>query len=755
MFNCSHANKLSLSLRTLQVVQGIKPIIPPKIWSRYGQTRELLPRLYLVRRWHTVRNAPVAQYDYRGAKRKSPLLHRNSNPKDHHSTFPSIASSQPGNGSDVEARLAKLREFYIQQIVQCLPSDLEDKIPSAIRQRRLKYDEWQPHSVKRHGHEENALNNWHTALMMLKTHYVPDKQDPLNEDVGVVRQAYSNKVRSGIKNTTVPPKKPSRWTQRSLIGYILDLANFKPPRPILFEVLPEDAKRQYLASISDVAIAMDKALHDSELRSYMTIDAANIALQYFYNHEMMNRARSLYLRMEYLYLDLTSETWNIMLRASASYKDIYNFSFLLGNMIGRGFRPNSKTWAIFVMALGPVQAKRSTIDAMKARGIMDDASVRRDVATQMVQHEFVDHIARNSNTETFFDLMLEQYGIDWLSTSTGNILISEVIKSAKGNRSVAVLQALKVLYEMKQRSFAANQVTMDILLKECEGASRQKLLVEILSIFENHWGLKPGREAHQRLFNHAWRNKTLNFLRTLWISACLNGFVSFRMQDLVMQSILSNRNETSKPDDPMPFKQIAGWFLVSVDPSKALPGEHSMQWKPEIEERLAVQGILAVKSNLAMAGQGTIIDGLVESLRRALVVDSHWSSQEFWTVRRKQIRLMCQGTQLEINRTLDDGHLGNSSIKRFIDRLERRKRRRLARTMDLRHKAKAKATTGLKISSLAQLSGKARKELTFKLGYARPHCRRRRRFRKEYITRRTIETNYSPSNTARIFRQTV
>ena len=628
----------------------------------------------------------------------------------------SAAKLEFGHESEDDIKRRQDRDSYIKQIAQHLPQEKKENHVPVLKQRRSEFVKWQPPSVKTYGHEGNPFQDWQTALMMLEKHYTPDLKDESHADVALVRQVNSTTSKKGLKSTVVPPGKPHEWTQRSLTAYIQSLVDFRPPRPILFEVLPSDAKRQYLKELSGVADTIESTLHDTELRGCANIDAANIALQFFYDKEMMDRARSLYLRMEYLYLDITTVTWNIILRASASIKDLHNFTFLLDKMIERGFKPNQETWAIFVMALSSVQAKQSTIKSMKTRGIMDDPSARRNVATQMVQAEFIEHFEQNLSSKTFFDKMQDQYGPDWLSTSTGNIIISEVIRSASGNPRLAVVQALRLLYEMKQQSFTANGLTMDLLLREAGRIRQQDVLIEILDIFEKHWGLRPDRQAHQRLFVHAWRKKALNLLRAIWVSACLNGFVSFIMQDLVMKSILSYKGELGLSEQPIPFKHLAGWFLLSVDPSRPLPGENNLHWKPGEEGRLAVQGVLAMKSNLATVGQGHLTHGLTACLRHAFNVDSHWFLQKFWNTRRKQMSLLNKQVHLSITRNLDHKPLLAWSNKRYRDRLARRRSRRLIRALDLRHKKDLGSLSGMKIRSITRLSSRERSELTFRLG---------------------------------------
>ena len=647
------------------------------------------------------------------------------------STLPKILSS---NDKELENDLASNsqrptdRVEYVDRIAHFLPTFLDSNRKSTTRRQQKKIVRWQPPSVTRYLGNFNPLGDWTTGLEILKHFYqAPQNQQETDQNVGFLRQVLPSDRKGGITKTIRPPTRPGTWSPDSLTGYIKDLISFQPPRPILYEVLPEDAKRQNLASVSGTANEMERLLHDPYARQSITVDACNAALQYFYDREMMDRARRVFSRMEHLNLDPTTNTWNIILRACASHKDVHSFTFLLNQMLRRDCSPNPETWVVFVMLQSNEENKRHIVGEMKSLGVMDYPGIRGDVAAQMVQHEYVKHMrSSRRNRRPFLDKMQEEYGQDWLSTSAGNIIISEILKS-KSPKIVSVVHVLRFLYEMKQRSFAANKTTMDMLLKSCEHVGRQDLVIEVLDIFEEHWALKPGRHAHWRLFQFAWRRKRLNLLRTVWISACLNGFVTFEMQDLIFHSLLADE-EAKSSHQPKTFFSLAGWFVLSVDPRKPLPGSAEMRIGPEVTRRPAEIGLLAVKSNLATAGEARLTNGLVVTLRQALEIDSHWARHGFWQAWEKQEALLSDKYQIDLTIRHDFQPLKKSSGIKIRKQVSSRRRRRLKQIVDLRHKTHAKSLTGMKIGSIARMAMRNPSTLRFRF---KPQPQRRRRSTKE------------------------
>ncbi|KAL9125525.1 MAG: hypothetical protein Q9217_005282 [Psora testacea] len=562
------------------------------------------------------------------------------------------------DGLDItsESRLDRDRNRYIEQIVRYLPNRRESNPRFSTTTKRqsghVRGENSGVSSVEGQQDEYNPFLNWKTALAMLKKHYKPQARAVADNAKGIVRQVDHRVSKYGVKQTIRPPEKPTTWTEAALTAYIQDLADFRPPRPILFEVLPTEQKDQKLASIVDVANTMEQTLTDPDLRRYTNIKACNIALQFLYDRSMMTRARRLFSRMEYLCLDTSATTWNIILRACAAQKDLHNFTYLLNEMIVRGFKPDERTWVTFVMVLNSIEAKKAITSIMRRTRIMDSLSIGRDVATQMVRHEFSGHLTQDAKAAPFFTKMGQLYGPDWLSASTGNTLISAVMQTSQGEPIKAVIQALRLLYEMKQHTFKAGGMTMNIFLQKCLHIEEQDLLIEILSIFETHWNLKPDLVAHRTLFELAWRRQRLNMLRVIWISACLNGYVTFRMQDRIMQSLLEKRGSLQISREPTSFDHLVGQFLIGVDHTfKSQLRSDTIHWKPDGEARVADKYVLAVRSNLATAGQGRLKDGIIVQLRLALELDKHWASEGFWTDPKKQAALLKSSVQVHVTRS--------------------------------------------------------------------------------------------------------
>ncbi|KAL9098352.1 MAG: hypothetical protein Q9163_005974 [Psora crenata] len=575
---------------------------------------------------------------------------------------------------------------YIERIAKYLPKDQQTSRKISAMNKPLGHHVGQGHPdgypIDANQIENNPFLDWRTALGFLKRHYKPQATVAMDGVGGIIRKVGHRVTRYGLKQTITPPKKPAEWSEAVLTTYIQGLADFRPPRPILFEVLSTAQKDKNLASIVDVADNMEQILNDPHLRQYLSTRACNIALQFFYDRSMMTRARRLYSRMEYLCLDLSGSTWNIMLRACAGQKDLHNFTYLLQEMILRGFKPDEKTWVTFLMVLNSLEAKKAVVNIMRKAGIMENHWTGRDVANQMVRHEFADHSTRGADGAPFFTKMGQLYGPDWLSTSVGNTLISAVMETSQGQATRAIVQALSLLYESKQYAFEANQVTMHIFLRQCTRVQRQDLIIEILSIFETQWGLKPDQMAHQLLFELAWRRKRLNMLRVIWISACLNGFVTFRMQNRIMQSLLKNTEAVQTLDRPFSFSGLVGRFLVGVERRYQWARGYDLEWK----ERVPATYILALKSNLATAGQGRLTDGLVVQSRLASDVDNHWASADFWSDPQQQTALL--KTSLKINiaspKLEPIGKVHHGKLRR---RIQRRRKGALTRHLDLRHGA--------------------------------------------------------------------
>lgn len=565
-----------------------------------------------------------------------------SEPVSGHVNFKNISIEKDLEISAVKPREALETGRYADQIARFLPSQpSEQERPPTLKR------------TKRHGkHKEDKLlwnkllkdkghfsYDWRIPLSQLERHYNIEKKEPSNERLDLVRQVRISPITYSSRGLPSSLPQPTEWSQTSFTNYVKDLVALKPPRPAVSRLLGLEMNKDGPPTIPQAVGRLQTLLHSPKMRKFLTIEACNIALQFLYDKSMMSKARALYLRMEHLCMEVSTLTFNILLRGSASQKDLHNFAFLLQLMLKRGFRPNEETWVIFLMAIDSKSVRARVVQKMRDRKILEKTSVRRDVVSLIARDEVADFMTTDQNMNKFIDHMDNRYGHGWLSTSSANVILDEV------GKRLSTSDSLQILYQMKQLGLSPNDYTMSTLLYQCLDSRRHDLTIEILDMFERHWYLHPKQTSHEALFIQAWRGRLLNFTKVVWISACIHGFVTYKMQNLVMQSLLfstSLKAYTSSPDRlgnvdarlhsrSETYKRIAGNFIVGVDITeidRKLGKSRSLSEGPKKQPTSCEE--LAVMTNLATAGQGYLRRGLVDLLRDALTLDKAWAAAGLW-----------------------------------------------------------------------------------------------------------------------------
>lgn len=497
--------------------------------------------------------------------------------------------------------------------------------------------------------EESTLDDWRIAYSILCEHYNPHPGAQ-----AAYRRQYSHR-RSRLERQRRLPRQPRIWDCTSLTVYIHELTAYMPPRPILSQLLPSKAKDDRFRSNLDLANVVLSVLRDENLREYVTIEACHVALRFFYQHRFMVHAQDLYMRMEYLKMGVSTETWNIMLEASAVCKDLANFTKFLQGMVRRGFRPDANTWSAFTKVLDSAHIRSLVIRKMKTLGAMKNPNIQRRISSVMIGHHVEEHMQEDGAIDitSLFSEIHDLYGPHWLSTSAGNRVLSKLIRSSKNSKSAGISKALDVLAQMKAYGFTANHKTLGSFLQGCERVLQRDILMQVLVIFQDIWKLRPDLQGHERLFRCAWLHRDVNFLRAIWISACVKGYVTFSMQDRIMQSVLQYSLLSLPDSQAIPFTAMAGWFVLSVNPHGPITGIEQNENILRGKDRQVSQARVALKSNLALVGQASIPPGFLNVLRQALGIDYRWYQQGFWTSRKDQDNLIKDSLRISV---ADMGH---------------------------------------------------------------------------------------------------
>ena len=500
--------------------------------------------------------------------------------------------------------------------------------------------------------------DWRIALSDLQKHYTPEKINEakdidtsvhlpnLNQNAGSHTQGSdsSNEIQSPLRkiNTrshnhrsfrlarNISP--PTEWSQSTLAVYVEALAESQRTQARV--AWAEKPRLKGWVNIEDVVAAFDKVFYSAASQQSLSIEACNTALRFYYDHGMMAKARSLYIRMEDLKMQISTETFNILLRGSASQRDLHNFTFLLNNLTRRGFKPNERTWTLFLQVIDTSKVRAVIARKMAEMNMLDNTGIRRDVAALMLQYEIVNYLGDGHDQRNFLDHMNRKYGIGWLSTTAGNQLLNEVAKLRSAEES------LDLLYEMKQAGFMPNDISINTLLRHCLPLRRHDLAIEILDAFKHHYRLHPGPQSYETLLLQAWRSRLFNFSTVIWRSACIYSAVTDKMESLVFESLLSyppaqdervqseNIADTSNPSRFAKFKNYAGRCVIGLDgPREARLNQavNTLQLDPRTRTLKLAQVLL--ESSLRVSRTCLLKGDLTQLLRQALTMDKTWAAE--------------------------------------------------------------------------------------------------------------------------------
>ena len=447
--------------------------------------------------------------------------------------------------------------------------------------------------------------------------------------------------------------RPALWSEAKLYYYVAKIANSQKAQ----RDIPRSRKKIYLGGSSnkaDVAKIFEELFYDDAIKKFLSSEACNAALRFFYMHGMISKARVLFSRMESLQLNIPPDTFNLILRSAALNKDLHNFTYLLQRMLQRGFRPDDETWVSLLIAVNSKEVRAIVAHKMDERNVILGPGSRQAVAGLMIPNEVDLHLGSGHNPNTFVDRMDIRYGHQWVTTRAGNSLLYEMGKHECSS-------GLALLEQLKQRSFVPDEITMNTLLGLCLQRSLYQNAIEVLKFFDCHFMMGPGEKAYETLLKLAWNNQLLNWARVVWRSACIDGHVSIRTRNRVFQSLLDHHlrelpssDKADSRDDRgrgQIFRKLAGPFVVGVRrPQTAELAELGRAlWVSEFDSKKSSvkRARLQVQSDLRVAKSCRLNVPLLELLRQALDLDQKWRAEGFWKNEDRQRRLQ-DGIQVEV-----------------------------------------------------------------------------------------------------------
>lgn len=427
-------------------------------------------------------------------------------------------------------------------------------------------------------------------------------------DRNVLRQIRVDKIPS-----------PKVWTRLSLANYVEALAKSKVSR-LMHRHLYSTADSHALMVSQRLRMIFMNPQHDG----IISIRAFNAALTFLYKNNMVATARNLFIRMEQLKLRMIPETFNIMLRGAAANKDLQNFTFLLKLMIRRDVKPNPGTWVALVMTIASRAVQMRIESVMREKGLLDNPATVKELTAQIIAGQFSDHLASGQDVQSFFEQIDRNYSPLWVSVSALNQMLE--IMGERGSFS----EALNILELVRDRDIFPNTVSLNTLISHCRRQGDLAEAVQLLQHFHSHFRVWPDEVTYHILFMLSWESRRYNACRTIWRHGCMESAVSYRMQELVLRSLLRNTPSVPKTKNER-WTTSAGKVVVGIARTSGAMSRE-LRWSEKGVQRMENVRIAKdiLGQDLTSLRSYRPAEALVHQLEKALILDQSWYQENLW-----------------------------------------------------------------------------------------------------------------------------
>ncbi|KAI4156155.1 MAG: hypothetical protein LQ340_000492 [Diploschistes diacapsis] len=379
--------------------------------------------------------------------------------------------------------------------------------------------------------------------------------------------------------------KPSTWSQGSFAEYVNNLAQSQVSR--LMQKHLYTGRTTHVSAVKDTLLFL---FRDEELQPCVSTLAFENALRFFYRHSLISDARTLFNIMVERRIPIRTETFNMALRAAAGKKDLHNYTYLLRAMINQGLRPNEGTWVSLVIVLESHAAKVAVIENMRQLDLLSRADVIQAVAVDLLSSQLGQPAGVDSDATGTMQVFDSEFGDSWFSPKAGNVICEHLCKTGRPE------QAVQFLETMVKRACRPNRGTLDILLTHCLMVLDDAGALRLLKLFWHEYQVGTGGFSYHVLFMIGWHIRSYNLCRVVWWAACIEGEVTYRMQELTMRSLLRNTPVQTKNMSKVWMKEV-GKVIVGIKPSGRAHEKSKMSENKNVSTRHNIEGLAAWASS--------------------------------------------------------------------------------------------------------------------------------------------------------------
>ncbi|CAH0052680.1 unnamed protein product [Clonostachys solani] len=234
-------------------------------------------------------------------------------------------------------------------------------------------------------------------------------------------------------------------------------------------------------------------------------------------------------------LPMGTEFFNILLEGYASNLDYRHFHKLLSKMNSRFFKPNARTWLLFLRLVQGNSERQQIVAAMYDLGLFEDPETRRGIGSVFAQREA--HLAFKTggvNIQQFMDILATTYGSDWRTQETLSCILKEYLHVIGKGLQISQLELL--LQKQPDDGRPLDVRFFNDILEHCQHTRHWNLAIWTLQQM-NKRGLMPDEKSYDHLFRMAVWTKRQRTLGAVLFQAILDQSITSEMRSMLADLI--------------------------------------------------------------------------------------------------------------------------------------------------------------------------------------------------------------------------
>jgi hypothetical protein len=328
---------------------------------------------------------------------------------------------------------------------------------------------------------------------------------------------------------------PTTYDVRSFKEYVEDLTTMKTPRLVNRELYGvEDDKRNMV-----VANILYRLFTDANTARFASAVAMNLAFAFLCKRtELFGQLDRLYGQCRQLPLTMQPQTYSYVLRTMLprNENELIGFRRVLDDMLSEGHSPNSQIWLALLQSGSSSTQKSIVADWMHRKGLLQNSMVKGQVASQIVKDGLNEGIHHQMDAALFISSIDARFGPDWMSP----FAITQILLACASHKENSL--SIEIFREAQKRNVSFKTTAISTLLTV---AQRRGSLRDSLDFLSSHFVKTIGRNDRVLIpiiFMTAWKHRFYNVSRVLWRYAAILGAITYKMQNIVTQSLLRNQD---------------------------------------------------------------------------------------------------------------------------------------------------------------------------------------------------------------------